>query len=138
MAWRKTPGGVAAIEKGRDESTKKRSRADSDSDKGGGRNDGDGVSNSKRQKKYQNAVIKAAKKIIASTIEADNAEDEVLDTKLEATFNRRGNISSTAVVTPAKDKVIKNKATKLSSILGRINLAKNNVTIREDKLLVED
>ena len=129
MDWRKTPAGLEAIKKGREAATLKR-KAGSEDGNGGGKTD-DGSSDNKRQKKYQNSVMKQAKKLVAAAVEADDAEDEALDAKLDAAMKRRGIISSTAVVAPAEGKVDDKKAARLSSILGRITLQKKTVTLPE-------
>ena len=125
----KPPARLEAIKKGRKAEPLKR-KAGSEGGNGG-RNNDDGFSESKRQKKYQNAVMKQAKKIVAAALEADGAEEEALDAKIDAAMKRLENISSTTVATPAEGKV-NDKAARLSSILGRITLQKKTVTLPED------
>ena len=122
MTRRKTPTGHEDIKKEHKEAPLKR-KAGSEGGNGGGRNGNDGLSDSKRQKKYQNAVMKQAKKIVAAAVEADDTEAEALDTNLDAATKQQGNISSTTVAASAEGKV-DNKATRLSSIFGRISQQK--------------
>ena len=126
MDWRKTPAGLEAIKKGRESATLKR-KAGSEDGNGGGKTD-DGSSN-KKQKKYQNSVMKQAKKLVAAAVEADDAEDEALDAKLNAAMERRGSIASTAAAAPAEGTIEQKKSAKLSSILGRLTLQKKTVTL---------
>ena len=85
MDWWKTPAGLKAIKKGRKAETLKR-KTGSEGGNGGGNDDG--VSDSKRQKKYQNAVMKQAKKIVAAAIKVDGAEEEALDAKVDTAMKR--------------------------------------------------
>ena len=64
--WRKTPAGEAAMKKSQKDAAEKRKP------KSGGPGNDDGNDNTaKRQKKFNKAVQKQAKKIVASTMEAD-------------------------------------------------------------------
>ena len=78
--------------------------------------------------------MKQAKKLVAAAVEVDDAEDEVLDAKLDAAMKQRGSISSTVVVAPAEGNINDKKAARLSSILGRITLQKKTVTLPDEKL----
>ena len=91
------------------------------------------------QKKYQAAVAKAAKKLVASSIEAEKAECAAADLSLEAAIKRRGNgaaeISATSVVEEDEaeaEKKFTQKQTKikLSAVKSRRNKLKKEVVYK--------
>ena len=75
---RKTPAGEAAMKKSREEAAKKQKP------KSGGPGNGDGNDNTaKRQKKFDKAVEKQAKKIVASAIEADEQDNDEFTARID-------------------------------------------------------
>ena len=106
---------------------------------GGGSDNGNGIQDNKRNKKYQNQVEKAAKKLLASLLEAEKVEAAAMEAQLDAAFQRRGgaDVHATAVIPPksaaeeeaAKDKAVADKQTvlKLSSVLSRIKVGKTGI-----------
>ena len=149
FAWRTSAEGKAAIE-----TNKTKLKADRNAKKqkwrgGGGNTDGgddtiteakaDKTVNKRLQKKFQAAVVRASKKLVASSIEAEKAECAAADLSLEAAIKRRGNdaaaISATSVVADDEaeaEKKFTQKQTKikLSAIKSRINKLKKDVTFR--------
>ena len=92
------------------------------------------------QKNYQAAVVKAAKQLLASSIEAERAECAAADLSSEAAIERRGNypaakISAMSVVEDEDaeaDKEFTQSQTKikLSAVKSRINKLKKGVIYR--------
>ena len=89
-----------------------------------------------RQKKFQKAVDKEAKKIVASAMEAEDADDEAFTAKLNAAIKKRSKanseISATAVINKKKEDLSEmeeteyQKCVKLSGIVKL--LSKNGST----------
>ena len=82
---------------------------------GGGGDSGNGVQDLKRNKKYQNQVEKATKKLLASSLEAEKVQADAMDAQLDAAIQRRGgaDVGATAVVPPksaAEEDAAKEKA----------------------------
>ena len=94
-----------------------------------------------RQKKFQKAVDKETKKIVASAMKAEEADDEAFTARINATINKSGNsskISATAVIKKKGDSTEKEaaeyqRAAKLSSVMNKISL--NNT--KKKKVTVE-
>ena len=99
----------------------------------------------KLQKKYQAAVAKAAKQLVASSMEAERVECVAADLSLEAAIKRRGNdsaakissmsVSATSVIEDddavAEKEFTQNQTKiKLSAVKSRINKLKKGVTFR--------
>ena len=92
------------------------------------------------QKKFQSAVVKASKKTVAASIEADKAEVAAADLSLEAAIKRRG--GSDAPVISAKSVVVDDEADaekkftqqqtkiKLSAVKSRINKLTKDVVFK--------
>ena len=76
--------------------------------KGGGGDDNK-VEKAKLQKKYQAAVAKAAKKLVASPLEAEKAECAAADLSLEAAIKRRGTVVSATSVVPVDEDTVAEK-----------------------------
>ena len=135
--WRKTPAGELAMKKLREDDSKKRKKPRS-----GVAGNGDGNGNTaKREKKFQKAVDKEAKKILASAMETKEADDEVFTARINAVIKKRGTsseISATVVIKKKDDSMEKEAAenerdAKLSSVMNRISL-----NTKKKKVTVED
>ena len=92
-----------------------------------------------QKQKFQAAVVKTSKKLVASSIEAEKAEVAATDLSLEAAIKCRGNdalvISATSVVEDdeaAAEKKFTQQQTKikLSAVKSRINKLKKDVVFR--------
>ena len=97
------------------------------------------------QEKYQAAVAKAAKQLVASSMEAERAECAAADLSLKAVIKRRGNdpadkisamsVSATSVIEDddavAEKEFTQNQTKiKLSAVKFRINKLKKDVSFR--------
>ena len=91
------------------------------------------------QKKYQAAVAKATKKLVASSIEAKKAKCAAIDLSLESAIKRQGGnfakISATSVIQDddavAEKKFTQNQTKlKLSAVKSRINKLKKDVSFK--------
>ena len=109
IVWRQSDKNQAYIKAGKDKvkvnwlaNKKKRSEKREGGNSNGKRNgstDGKEINKVKHQKKYQVVVAKAAKKLVASSIEAEKAEYNAVDASLEAAIKRRGTkVSAPSVV----------------------------------------
>ena len=145
MEWRGSDAGKAVIKANKSKAkaerlAKKRKEGEDGNSKIGGSDDDGKVEKAKLQKKYQAADAKAAKKLVASSLEAEKAECAAADLLLEVAFKRRGTVvSATSVVPPVpvdedavteKELAQKQIAIKLSSVKSRINKLKKGVTFR--------
>ena len=99
-AWRETAQGKAAMNKARAEFNAKRKakklKEGGESNNGGSdeKNNGANILGNKQvQKKFQKAVAKASKKIVAASIEAKKSQITAADSSLEAAIKRRSNAS---------------------------------------------
>ena len=112
-AWRNTAPGKKSMEEAKAKFKAKRDakkqkqeggggNAGGGDDKAKGTQDADILSNKKLQKKFQAAVVKASKKMVAASMEAEKAEVAAVDLSLEAVIKRRSDktpvISATSVV----------------------------------------
>ena len=127
------------MKKLREEAAKKRKP------KSGGPGNDDGNDNTaKRQKKFNKAVQKQAKKIVASAMEEDEQDGDEFTARINDAIKKRSGtplvsaaeVSETSEATKEKDLTEQNakvsqKATKLASTMKRINSKKNtkNVTV---------
>ena len=110
-AWRNTAAGKASMEAAKTKFKAKRDEKKQKQEGGGGNNGGldkndkgaDILSNKKLQKKFQVAVAKASKKIVAASIEAKKAEVAAVDLSLEAVIKRRGDKTPVISATLVKD-----------------------------------
>ena len=139
--WRHSDVGKAIIADGRAKAKAKRLKlAEGKKTGGGGGSDsGNGTQDNKRNKKYQSQVKKAAKKLLASSLEAEKVEADAMDAQLDAAIQRRrgADVGATAVVPPksaaegeaAKEKAVADKQTvlKLSSVLSQIKVGKTGI-----------
>ena len=139
MTGGKLLAGEAAMKKLREEAAKKRKPK-----YGGPGNEDDNDNTAKRQKKFDKAVQKQAKKIVASVMEADEQNDDEFTARINAAIKKRSGtplvsaaeVSETSKATKRKDLTEKNakvsqKAAKLASIMKKVSLNKNkkNVTV---------
>ena len=138
MTRRNSDEGKAVITDGRAKAKAKRAKLS----KGGKeKENGSGDSNPKSNKKYQNHVKKAAKKLLASSLEAERVEADAMDAQLDAAIQQHGgaDVSATSVVPPnqasadedvEKEKAVAEKKTvlKLLSVLSRIKGGKKGIT----------
>ena len=135
--WRNSDEGKAVIADGRAKAKAKQAKL---SEGGKKKKNGSGDSDPKSNKKYQNHVEKAAKKLLASSLEAEKVEADAMDAQLDAAIQRRGgaDVSATTVVPPnqagadedaEKEKAVAERQTvlKLSSVLSRIKVGKTGV-----------
>ena len=96
----------------------------------------------KGKKKFEKAVEKQAKKIIASATEAEEADDDAFTARIDTAIKKRNStleISATTVVKTAEaikkidsteqEAKVSQKAAKLSSIMQRISLKQKKVTV---------
>ena len=104
----------------------------------GSGNNYDGNDNTaKRQNKFEKAVEKQAKKIVASAMEAEEADGDDFRARIDAAIKKRGTtseISAAVVIKTAtvikkidsteQEAEVSQKAAKLSSVMGRISLNK--------------
>ena len=148
-AWRNTASGKKAMEEAKATFKAKRD-AKKQKQEGGGGNTGSGddkakkekediLNNKKLQKKFQVAVAKASKKMVAASIEAEKAEVAAADLSLEAAIKRRSGtpiISATSVkedVDENDEKKFTAQQTiiKLAAVKTRLNkMSKKEVTFR--------
>ena len=143
MTWRQSDEGKKVIADGRAQAKAKRTRlskkkVDAKNVGGGG---GSGTP-SQRKRKYQNKVAEAAKKLLASSLEAEKVSADAMDVQVKASMQRIGaDVSAAAVIPPAvassdevKEKAVKENQTivKLSSVLSRIKVGKNKVDLIKD------
>ena len=100
--WRNSDAGKAIIADGRAKVKAKRLKLTEGKKNDGGGDSDNGVQDLKRNKKYQNQVEKAAKKLLVSSLLAEKVEADAMNTQLDAAIQRRGgvDISATAVVPP--------------------------------------
>ena len=92
----------------------------------------------KLQQKYQAAVTKAAKKMVAAPIAAERAEIAAADSSLELAIKRRGTVVSAISIVPPvpvdedavaeKELAQKQTVIKLCSVKSRINKLKKDVS----------
>ena len=133
--WRKTPAGEAAMKKSREEAAKKR-KPKSGSPGGDGAND----NSAKRQKKFDKAVQKQAKQIVASAMEADEQDYAEFTARIDAAIKKRSETSVSvaevrAAEVPKEDSTEpeakeSQRAVKLASIMRRVgDKRKKNVTV---------
>ena len=135
--WRNSDAGKAIIADGCAKAKAKRAKLSKGGKEGG--NGGGGDSTPKRNSvKYQNQVEKAAKKLLASSLEAEKVEAAAMDAQLDAAIQRRAgaDVGATAVVPPtaaeqdaAIEKAVAEKQVvlKLSSVLSRIKVGKTGI-----------
>ena len=132
--WRKTPAGDLAMKKSREDAVKKRKQPRSDAQ--GNNNDGNAIP-LKVKRKFEKAVEKQAKKIVASAMETEVADDDAFTARIDAAIKKRGatsEISAAAVIKTAvvikkldstkQEAEVSQKAAKLTSIMGWISLNK--------------
>ena len=136
--WRNSDEEKSVIADGRAKAKAKQAKLS----KGGKKEkNGSGDSDPKSNKKYQNLVEKAAKKLLASSLEAEKVEADAMDAQLDAAIQRRGgsDVSATTVVLPnqasvdedaEKEKAVAEKQTvlKLLSVLSQIKVGKEEST----------
>ena len=135
--WRNSDAGKAIIADGRAKAKAKRAKLSKGGKEGG--NGGGGDSTPKRNSvKYQNQVEKAAKKLLASSLEAEKVEAAAMDAQLDTAIQRRAgaDVGAMAVVPPtaaeqdaAIEKAVAEKQVvlKLLSVLSRIKVGKTGI-----------
>ena len=134
--WRKTPAGEAAMKKSREEAAKKRKPKSGSPGGENGAND----NSAKRQKKFDKAVQKQAKQIVASAMEADEQDDAEFTARIDAAIKKRSGTSVAgaevkAAEVPKEDSTEpeakeSQRAVKLASIMRRVgDKRKKNVTV---------
>ena len=146
FAWRTSVEGKAVIEANQTKNKAKRDAKNQKLGDGGGNAGGGGntvtneskaykATNKRLQKKFQAAVVKVSKKLVASSIEAEKAECAAADLSLDAAIKRQGNaaavISATLVVEDddaEKKFTQKQTAIKLLAVKSRINKLKKDVS----------
>ena len=148
-AWRNTASGKKAMEEAK-ATFKAKHDAKKQKQEGGGGNAGSGddkakekediLNNKKLQKKFQVAVAKASKKMVAASIEAEKAEVAAADLSLEAAIKRRSGtpvISATSVEEDVDEKdekkfTAQQTIIKLAAVKTRLNKMskKKDVTFR--------
>ena len=123
------------MKKSREEAAKKR-KPKSGSPGGDGAND----NSAKRQKKFDKAVQKQAKQIVASAMEADDQDDAEFTARIDAAIKKRSGTSVAgaevkAAEVPKEDSTEpeakeSQRAVKLASIMRRVgDKRKKNVTV---------
>ena len=142
IEWQGSDAGKAVIKANKSKlkeeylAKKRKSEEGEGNTKTNGRGEDDKVEKTKLQKKDQAAVAKAAKKLVASLMEAERAECAVADLSLEAAIKCRGGleVSATSVVFADEEAVAekelaqKQTALKISSVKSRINKLKKDVS----------
>ena len=135
--WRNSDAGKVIIVDGCERAKAKQIKLAKEKKKGG--DSGNVDSDLKRNKKYQNQVEKAAKKLLASLLEVKKVEADAMNAQQDAAIERRGgaDVGATAVVPPksaAEEDAAKEKAVaetqavlKLLSILSHIKVGKNGI-----------
>ena len=139
MTWRQSDEGKQVIADGRAQAKAKRAKLSKekvDTKKNDGGGGGSGTP-SQRKRKYQNKVAEAAKKLLASSLEAEKVSADAMDVQVKASMQRIGaDVSAAAVVPPAvansdevKEKTVKDNQiiVKLSSVLSRIKVGKTKL-----------
>ena len=87
------------MKKSREDATKKRKKPPTSVKGNGDGND----SEKKRHKKFEKAVAKKAKDIVASAMEAENADDEAFQAKIEAALEKSSKKSEISAASAKKN-----------------------------------
>ena len=97
--WRKTPAGEAAMKKSWEDAAKKRKQPQSGV--AGNNSNDDNDNTTKRRKKFDKAIETQAKKILASAMEAEEADNDAFTARIDTAIKKHGTIfeiSATAVI----------------------------------------
>ena len=146
-AWRNTPPGQKSMKEAREKFKAQMAAKKLKKEEGGGSassNDkaSEKQNNKKLQKKFQVSVVKAAKKMVAESMEAEKAEVAAADQSLDAAIKRRAGAAVISATSVGEDENALENAdkkfeaqqaiVKLSSVKARLTKMAKKVTLKVD------